>query len=307
MSLEYNVNPNDSVLIRLQLATADTGLFPQTKIYAIDDTSTVVDTVNLDEIGNGLYGTTWTNDGVRKKYFTQTIVYTDSGYTSVHPLIRPDSDSINVGFNTTGGVVSLGAKAGGKVNVDRLTKKEIEAIAKEVFEVLKPELDKKSEFNPAQDEVKTNIEIPKVEIPYIPTTEEIGKVIKVLLDSKEQTIVNTIKQNKPEIPKPTDYSEKLNSISREIQNVYNQVDAAKLAANAKVTATSADKLSTLVDEFKSELSRYKVLLMIHNNEDPAAIFQELKSLPRKDIEKMLRGVLSKSTTLTKQLAQIAKR
>src|SRR3990167_270696 len=118
MGVELHVRPNESVFIRIQLAKADTGLFPQAKIYAIDAPTTLVDTVNLAEIGNGLYGESWTNNGERKRYFTQTIVYTDSYGGTAHPIIRPDSDSINVGFETTGGV--FGSRRGGGSTTNRI-------------------------------------------------------------------------------------------------------------------------------------------------------------------------------------------
>ena len=195
MALEYQVSPNDSIFLRLQLKSSDTGLYPQVKIYSIDDPTTVVDTVNLDELSNGLYGSKWTNNGERKKYFTQSIVYTDSAHTIVYSEVRPDTDSINVSFGSTGGAVRLGGGVK-SVKVDRLTDDEIRQIVQSLYALLKPELDKKSEFDPSKDKVITDLPpIPPIKFPPIPNVYDIAKSVVNLLDI--DTKLNSIKPSDP--------------------------------------------------------------------------------------------------------------
>lgn len=144
--LEYQVEPNQELILRVQLSADATSLYPQTKIY--DSTNTLIDTVNLSHVNKGLYVGTWTNPGEQTKYYTQTIIYTDSGYSNESPVDRPDSDSINVGRYSAGGI--FGGRSGGVARTE-LTKEEIEKIAKAVKEILDPTLEKKSEFNPTKD------------------------------------------------------------------------------------------------------------------------------------------------------------
>jgi len=311
MGVELQVHPNDSVFIRIQLAKNDTGLFPQTKIYAIDDPATVVDTIDLEEIGDGLYGLEWTNNGERKKYFTQTIVYTDSGHTNVHAVIRPDSDSINVGFNASG--FSFGGKGGGTTRIG-LLKEEIEEIAKAVFKLIKPELDKKSEFNAEKDVVKTDVVIPDVVIPEFPDAQTISDKVysRFAIDEKLKNLmtgvlkeISSIKFPEiPEFPKIPDNINEIKKIQDELKT--SRSDIKKSIDSIDVTPIIS-QMTKLVEEFKSEFARYKVLLMIANNETPSAIYQELSELPRKDIEKMIRGVLSKNKKLTSSLVSVSKR
>lgn len=153
--LEYSAAPHQKIVLRCQLSSTDTSLYPQTKIYDEDDGS-LVDTINLTHKSSGLYVGDFTNDGQRKRYYTQTIIYTDSGYTTESPIDRPDSDSLVIGFNTTGGV--FGSSKGGTVIAKKdLTEEEIKKIVKALMKELNPILDKKSEFNPEEDVVKTDV------------------------------------------------------------------------------------------------------------------------------------------------------
>lgn len=253
--MEYQVHPNEGIFIRLQLARTDTGLFPQTKIYAIDAPSTVVDTVNLAEVSNGLYGLEWTNNGERKKYFTQTIVYTNSGHTSVHPIIRPDSDSINVGFNASG--FSVNTLGSGVTRRVELTNEEIKRIAKAVLKILKPELDKKSEFDPEKDIVKTDIvipEIPKIpefpELPHVPSASEVARVVANTLDIDNK--IKSIKFPEPEkfptVPSLLQIVGAVDEVVREAVSD-NVVDYGSLLNNIN------DKMGRLPDHFRSVVTQ----------------------------------------------------
>jgi hypothetical protein len=322
--MEYNVRPNEDVFIRIQLAKTDTGLYPQAKIYAIDAPTTVVATVNLAEIGNGLYGLVWTNNGEVKKYFTQTIVYTDSGYTSEHPIIRPDSDSINVGFTTTGGVFGK-ARSGGVVHTRTgLTKEEIDRIVRALFEKLKPELDKKSEFNPQTDQVITE----KADLSSLEDRIEEGKIeisdivipLKNEFEIRIMQVIQNIEDNKFDYSKLKDYSDDFKGITKKLTDYFgdfqkfikkldtfsNQISALSFTGDLVEINETVKSLKDLVEDFKNEFARYKVLMMISNGKNPTSIFQELRALPKSEIEKFFRGVLSKNASLTKLLLKAAR-
>jgi hypothetical protein len=213
MAVELYSEPNQDVLITGQLGYSDTGLFLQAVIYDIQDLTTPIETLNLDEIGEGAYAKKWTNPGELTKYWVRIFVYTDSGYTVVSEIDRPAEISINVGRYSGGGVF------GGSTKVARtsLTEEEIEKIAKKVKEILQPEFNKKSEFNPKKELVKIEpIKLPKpIKIPEIPKYNEgllakkLAKQIEINGDitKKEiQKIKESIKNIKfPEIhpsPKP---------------------------------------------------------------------------------------------------------
>lgn len=291
MGLEYQVNPNDSVFIRLQLAASDTGLYPQTKIYAIESPTTVVATVNLDEIGNGLYGAEWINDGIRQKYFTQTIVYTNSGYTSQHPIIRPDSDSINVGFNTTGGILGGAGSSRTKYKLKELTDEEIQRIASAVYDLLKPELDKKSEFNVETDIVKTDIVVPEIPEIYVPSPEETAQAISLLLDSKEKSIVGSLTQvivdNKvtvpevhiPRIPKVHEISAALEDIVK--KHVIDYTPLLQESKEAIIEAFLDNAPQTL--DYSAEL---KALQESNESVVSSLVLKQLADTMKEDVEKV---------------------
>lgn len=340
--LEYSVNPNDNVFIRIQLAKADTGLFPQTKIYAISDPSTVVDTVNLSEVNNGLYGANWTNNGVSQKYFTQTIVYTDSGHLNVHPLIRPDSDSVNVGFNSTGGV--FGSRGTSRVKVERLTKEEIKAIAEEVFELVKPELDKKSEFDPTADVVKTNIEIPEIEIPEYPSVYDITKAVVNGLDVENK--LKTIKFPEfPEIPSATkitelvveelepivskivesnvpDFTDQFKEVKQsiidnrveipepiDINPSLNEVKKSLIKTNKTVESVAAALLlSQIIEKMgdKRKLTKEQLLKEIRQGADIITIHKWFAHLPAKDRQYIFNILSAENSQILRKLVQVEK-
>jgi hypothetical protein len=180
--VELYSEPNKDVLITGQLGYSDTGLFLRAVIYDIQDLTTPIETLDLDEIGEGAYAKKWTNPGELTKYWVRIFVYTDAGYTTISDIDRPAEISINIGRYQGGGY--LGGGTGSKVIRTSLTEEEIEKIAKRVKEILQPEFDKKSEFNADKDIVKIEpIEIP--EFPEIPKFPEIkipeydeNKVIK---------------------------------------------------------------------------------------------------------------------------------
>jgi len=312
MGLEYNVRPNEDVFIRIALAKADTGLYPQAKIYAIDDPDTVVDTVNLTERSNGLYGKAWTNNGERKKYFTQVIVYTDSGYTTEHPIIRPDSDSINVGYATTGGVFGSSRRGSNVIKSD-LTKEEIDRIAKAVFKILKPELDKKSEFNPSADLVKTNLEIPAFpEIPNPTSASEISNLVKEALNLKTKEINNkidsikpdyssnfddikeTIIKNKIAIPELIDFSGELENINTKIDEVND------LAKSNSVLLQGIKEIKK-----KELLGKEQVIKGINSGEDSISVYKKFQQLSVKEKQYVFNILSVENPSLLKRLDNIA--
>lgn len=157
--MEYISAPNSTVLFRAQLAATDTNLYP--RLYVYDRTNTVITggVMDLDHVANGLYVKEFNTTIPRGKYYTQIIVYTDPDHLNpATDIIQPDSDSLNVGNGAFGGVANFGTGSVGTRKRTPLTEAEIKKIAKAVLEILQPELDKKSEFNPATDVVKTDYE-----------------------------------------------------------------------------------------------------------------------------------------------------
>jgi hypothetical protein len=140
--LEYKVKLGDSVFIRWQGTSIDTGLFPQAKIYSITAPTTVVATLNLPHLNSGLYGIAWTPT-VTGKYFTQTIIYSTDYGVDESGIDRPDSDSINVeeisgGSNYLFGAAHLNKED--KKYYEGLTHEEINKIIIGVTDSLKVEL-----------------------------------------------------------------------------------------------------------------------------------------------------------------------
>lgn len=72
---------NRETPIALTLDKRATGLYPQVKIYDIDDN--LVDTIDLSEIGGGEYKGTYTPDGTLKVLELRGEVYTDADHSIV--------------------------------------------------------------------------------------------------------------------------------------------------------------------------------------------------------------------------------
>ena len=67
--------------IPLTLDKRGTGLYPQVKIYDVDNN--LIETVNLSEIGGGEYKGTYTPDGTLSSLELRGEVYTDSGHSVI--------------------------------------------------------------------------------------------------------------------------------------------------------------------------------------------------------------------------------
>lgn len=255
--VELYSEPNQDVLITGQLGYSDTGLYLKALIYDIQDLTIVIDTLYLDEIGEGAYAKKWTNPGALTKYWVRIFVYTDAGYTTISDIDRPAEISINIGRYQGGGY--LGG-TGGKVIRTSLTEEEIEKIAKRVKEILQPELDKKSEFNPKSDIVKTEdkiidnselltaisgIKMPT--LPEIPRYDETRVITEVL---------KAIKQIKT-----SDYSRDLNEIKILISKIK--------PSEVKMTGVEA-----LLDPLKY----YLLLMSMNDKSSPESIFKGIKNL-----------------------------
>jgi len=207
--IELSTQPNQDVLLSAQLSINDTGLYVQAEIYNINDLTTVVETVNLDEIGQGAYAKKWTNNGEIAKYWVRLFVYTDSGYTTLSEIDRPAEISVNVGHYQGGGYIGASSGSRTTVRLKDLSDEEIKRIAKAVKEILQPELDKKSEFNPKKEIVKIEpIKFPEINIPEMP---EIPKY-------NEQLIVNQVNELKNNLIK---LNGELNKTQQDIKDYLN--------------------------------------------------------------------------------------
>jgi len=148
---DFKVEPGGIFIARVQIKDKDaTGLFPQTKIY--DSSDAVVKTVNLSHVANGLYTGTVTLDVTNGKYYTQTLIYKESGRITLSSFIAPDSDSIDVNYYIFR--PQFGSGGGTEVIVKDLSEEELEKISFRVVELITPLIKNKSEFNPKKDIVK---------------------------------------------------------------------------------------------------------------------------------------------------------
>lgn len=245
--IELQTQPNQDVLLSAQLGLNDTGLYVKASLYKIDDLSTAIDTVNLDEIGNGAYAKKWTNNGEIAKYWVRLFVYTDSGYTTLSEIDRPAEIMVNVGHYQGGGYI--GAATGRTaIRLKDLTDEEIKRIAKAVKKELQPELDKKSEFNVKKDTVKTEpIVFPKLpEFPKIPEV-KIPEIPKY----DEQLVIKEVKSG----------NSKIESIGAELKSVidnFNYVIEEYLKSNlSELTKLQLQKINEIKDYFSAIMEEIK--------------------------------------------------
>jgi hypothetical protein len=288
--IELFTEPNQDVLISAQLSADSTGLFPQAVIYDIQDLTTPIETIDLDEIGQGAYAKKWTNPGDLTKYWVRLFVYTDSGHTTLSAFDRPAEISINVGRYQGGGY--LGGSSGSKVVRTKLTDEEIKKIAEKVLEILKPELDKKSEFNSELDIVKTepqNIIIPKYNEDRV--INEINRIItennlnlsKAINDLKKS---NTNKEILIAISKIKDHSPDLNLIKSLIKGI-------------KVSETKIQGVEKLIEPIKY----YLFTMGLSENSNPLAVFKGISELSGSYKKKAFLNLL-KYPNLAKQVIKL---
>ena len=222
--LEYKVKINDSVFIRWQGTSIDTGLYPQVKIYNIDAPTTVIDTLDLPHLGSGLYGIKWTPTAAGK-YFTQTIIYSTNYGVDESGVDRPDSDSINV-EDSSGGAGGYLLGSGQTIDKNKykgLTDEELKKIIDGVYEKIKPDLIKAEDIK---------ITIPE-QLDYSNQLKFIGeRISKIKFDYKfdDTLLIESMKSlsNKVDITGSLLMSAVENALKREIKieknitNVLNQ-------------------------------------------------------------------------------------
>ena len=327
--LEYNATPNSAVFIRIVLQPSDTGLFPQAKIYSIDDpTGDAIATVNLAEIGNGLYGKKWTNPGQVQKYFTITTTYTNAGRTNEHPLVRRDSDSINIGFGTEGGGGSSIPLGGGKktIKIERLSRDEINEIVKRLFAVISPMLEGVSKFDPSKDIVKTDIvikpqkEVEPINLPHIPQMNEIASAIEGIItkhkvnhasdfmaiataikDSKidlgphSDKIITAIEENK------LDLTEDFTDVHRRI--VDNKVEVPDPIDTKPELKEIKDTVDGVIIDNLTEQTMRDIFFDIDNKVDSLIIFQKFQELSDEQKKRVFNVLANKDMELLEELSQ----
>lgn len=269
--LEYYTEPGESVFIRCQLGSTDTGLFPQTKIYSIDNPTTVYTTLNLNELSNGLYGIEWTTPNSKGKYFTQTIVYTDSNYTNIAGIVSPDSDSINVGRYQGGGYI--GGDLGSRTKAVRteLTQEEIEKISEFIISKIEPKL---SKIESIAEEVKNQ----KIDI-LNEMTDKIQRLDNsnsfsdntLHLDMLEKKVIDSLKEIKDD-----------NDLK--LQAVGSLIDSVGIELSEKVKKPIKIKKEVKIIEKVLDNSEFYNLLSIG---DFIGAFKILKRMSMKEKEKML--------------------
>uniref|UniRef100_A0A6M3IS92 Uncharacterized protein n=1 Tax=viral metagenome TaxID=1070528 RepID=A0A6M3IS92_9ZZZZ len=199
--------PGDTIILKTQYWDRATGLYPQAKIYS---GSTLVTTVNLTHVANGYYQNSYTVDGTYKQLIVQYLTYTDSGRTTLANIVdyATDSDVIYCNYDYRMPMGAVGGTTG-------LSKKDLELIAKLIFEneefkKLKETIDKKSDFDPVKDTVKTNIQIPTINL------REIKDSLSLIQDE--------LKKPKKEKVIQRDYSDALKNIEKLIKSIPDNSD-----------------------------------------------------------------------------------
>ncbi len=147
-------NPGAVVLLTWQSKLGETNLFPQAVIK--DDSGNTKATVNLTHDSNGAYtGTTalLNSEGI---YRVQYIAFVDSGHTTQSGVDEIISESISIQHSWRPSFGGGGEVVIPKEILDPIVKG-MKLLAEEMMKI-KAELDKKSEFNPNKDMVKTDIQ-----------------------------------------------------------------------------------------------------------------------------------------------------
>jgi hypothetical protein len=235
--MSIQAKPGDTITLTAQSEAGDEDLFPQAIIYSAG--GTVQSTTNLTHDQSGAYsGTVAAPD--EGHYYVQYIMYTDAGHTTqsgVDPII---SETLDVAHS---GIAFGSVERGGGPNADEITK----PILVELNKVLE-KLDKKSEFQPSTDVVKTNLKMPDMEA-------AIKKINQIVVANKAKdysaelqnigsritSALNAIQSIKfPMIPAPVDHTQELAGIE-----------------NALMDNTAIEELATLVGELDSRFSEIK--------------------------------------------------
>lgn len=149
--------PGQTIALSYYATDRNTGLYPKAFIYKTSG-GTAITTVNLDHVANGYYLGEYTPDGTYEVLKVHIIPYTTAARTTPANY-ETTEDGIYVKYLWKPQALGFGETSAG------ITQKDIEQIVEKVKEGLKiedilKELKKKSEFNPLQDIVKTDIKIP---------------------------------------------------------------------------------------------------------------------------------------------------
>jgi len=251
------VEPGESLIVRIQAPDVTfTTLYPQVKIY--DSTNTLVATVNLTHITNGLYTGSWTAT-TEGKYYTQGLFYSDAGYTTLADVIQPDSDSIDVchyKFRP-----SFGGGGGTEVVVKSFTDEELKKVAQEVYMKIYPELIKEIKVNVTLDDRKLNLlkneivdRINKVliSLPQDIDYKKIFEFQKQITDSSNKKISQTIlgSSSKDELQK---LISRLSDVFILKQGLADLVSASKNLGESKEELENISQLAKLLKELDNKL------------------------------------------------------
>jgi len=198
--------PGETLHLSWQSKLGETTLYPQAKIY--DNAETLLATVNLTHRQDGLYTST-TSIGDEGVYTAQYIAYTDSGHTAQSGVDEIISETISIQRSWRPTILNTNDLGG-------ISEKELDPLVKgmtllaEEMAKIKKELDKKSEFNPSSDKVKTDFQ-PTSLRPILEKMDNIKiKVPQVNIDSSK--IIKAIEKNKP---KETDLTPVISAIKNQ--------------------------------------------------------------------------------------------
>jgi methyl-accepting chemotaxis protein len=230
-----DVELGKTVPLYQQLASTDTGLYPQVNI--LDQDSNVIDQVSLTHISSGLYRANWTPlVNTKATYFAQTIIYEDEEHTQESGIDRPGIDIIRIGPNAIGGAILGNSSSGGRsVGRFSLTDEELKKIARELFKLIEPKL-----------EIKSEVTVDDASIKDIATqlSDNMAQSVGAIEDCIESGLVKIAKFSR----------ETKDIVAKEVPEVSRCVKEIEGSVNA--VAKTVDEAVDAIDELSVDIERY---------------------------------------------------
>ena len=195
-SSSYVVEPGENLILTWSSPSGETTLYPQAKIY--DKSGTLMDTVSLTHLNNGVYTGNSTALSSTGNYVAIIIVYTNSGHTVTSDVDQVINEPIHCGY---GFRPSFGGSSA-TIDYSQISKV-FDDLLKKKFEEILRELEKKSEFDPKKDIVITQQSnfrwlVDKMDSLIV----EMKKGVKVSVQQKDYTLtLDKISKQKDEIIK----------------------------------------------------------------------------------------------------------
>jgi len=294
--MEFNVEPTESTILHVQLRIGNTGLYPRATLQEVDSLGTTAETIDFDEGSDGLYYKKWTAGSIRTKYLGQTKIYTDSGYTSESPIDRPVPFVINIGRYSSGGVFGSSGK---KVIRTALNDEEIRKIVEAIMAELNPILEKKSEFNPDIQKVKTDVDFNDLIEIIKSSSYNDSNLVEVLKCQNIETI-NLIeeyfKSNKYDDSEVKSY---LSGVSNLNSNTIKEI----LEIKGSITNLKSDL--SIVGKLTDNKSKVYLAIDLIESNDYVSVYNIIKTMDNQEKSKLL-NLIKGNKKAIKKLTQITK-